>query len=131
MLVLFSSLDIGNKKDGRLVQGVQERTLDICHALSENLLQHLGVLQLLLHLGNNGLSKLLLLTLLDLALVADPGIQNGLGLSSQGSLLLQLVGLGLELGGFLKAYVRTHEHRNTDLKKPVADVPWKPRTGSW
>lgn len=79
----------------------RERTLNIRHALGEDLLQHLGVLQLLLHLGDDGVSQLLLLALLDLALVADPGVQDSLGLSGQGSLLLQLVGLGLKLGGFL------------------------------
>lgn len=85
--------------------GAQRRTLNICHALGEDLLQHLGVLQLLLHLGNDALGQLLLLTLLDLTLIADPGVQDGLGLGSQGGLLLQLVGLGLELGGFLQAHV--------------------------
>lgn len=78
------------------------RTLNICHALGEDLLQHLGVLELLLDLGNDALRQLALLALLDLALVADPGVEDGLGLSSQSSLLLELVGLGLELGGLLQ-----------------------------
>lgn len=48
------------------------RTLNICHALRQNLLQHLGVLQFLLHLGDDVLGQLLLLALLNLALIADP-----------------------------------------------------------
>lgn len=78
-----------------------ERTLDISHALRQDLLQDLGVLQLLLDLGNDGISQLLLLALLDLALVTDPRVQDGLGLGGQGCLLLQLVGLGLEPCGLL------------------------------
>lgn len=73
-----------------------QRTLDVSHALRQNLLQDLGVLQLLLDLGNDGISQLLLLALLDLALVTDPGVQDCLGLGGQGGLLLQLVGLSLE-----------------------------------
>src|SRR5690242_7347017 len=78
-------------------------TLDISHALLEDLLQDLGALQLLLHLGDDALSELLLLALLDLALVADPRVKNGLGLGSQGGLLLELESLGLKLGGFLSS----------------------------
>lgn len=77
-------------------------TLNIRHALLENLLQDLGILELLLHLGNDGLGKLLLLPLLDLALVPHPRIQDVLGLGRQGCPLLELVRLGLELGGFLE-----------------------------
>jgi hypothetical protein len=77
-------------------------TLDISNALLENLLKDLGVLELLLDLGDNGLSKLLLLALLDLALVSDPRLKNRLGLSSQGSLLLELESLRLKLGGLLQ-----------------------------
>ena len=51
-----------------------ERTLDISHALRQDLLQNLGVLQLLLDLGNDGISQLLLLALLDLAFVTDPRV---------------------------------------------------------
>lgn len=78
-----------------------ERTLDISHALRQDLLQDLGVLQLLLDLGNDGISQLLLLALLYLALVTDPRVQDGLGLGGQGCLLLQLVGLSLEPCGLL------------------------------
>lgn len=77
------------------------RTLNISNALLENLLQNLGVLELLLDLANDGLRKLTLLALLNLALVADPGVEDGLGLSGKGSALLELVGLCLELGGLL------------------------------
>lgn len=75
--------------------------LDVSNALLQNLLQNLGVLELLLDLGDDGLSELRLLALLDLALVADPGVENSLGLGGQGSLLLELESLGLESGGFL------------------------------
>ncbi|KAI9171288.1 nucleolar complex protein [Paramyrothecium foliicola] len=81
---------------------MQGLTLDIGNALLQDLLQDLGVLQLLLDLGNNGSSELLLLALLNLTLVANPGIEDGLGLSGQSSLLFQLECLSLKLGGFLK-----------------------------
>jgi hypothetical protein len=77
-------------------------TLNISNTLLEDLLKDLGVLELLLDLGDNGLSKLLLLALLDLALVSDPGFKNSLGLSSQSGLLLELESLRLELGGLLQ-----------------------------
>lgn len=51
-----------------------ELTLDIRDTLLENLLQNLGVLKLLLHLGHNALGQLLLLPLLHLALISDPRI---------------------------------------------------------
>lgn len=75
--------------------------LDVSNALVEDLLQDLGVLKLLLDLGDNGVGQLLLLADLDLALVADPGVKNRLGLVGEVGLLLHLVGLSLELGGFL------------------------------
>ncbi|KAK1240885.1 hypothetical protein MKX07_006318 [Trichoderma sp. CBMAI-0711] len=78
-----------------------QRTLDIGHALLQNLLQDLGVLELLLDLGDDGGGQLLLLALLDLALVADPGVEDGLGLGGKGGLLLELESLGLELGSLL------------------------------
>jgi hypothetical protein len=80
---------------------VGDDPLNVGHALVEDLLKSLGVLKLLLDLGDDGLGKLLLLPLLDLALVADPRVENGLGLVSDGSLLLELESLGLELGGLL------------------------------
>lgn len=77
------------------------RTLDFSDALLKNLLQDLGVLELLLDLGDDGGGELLLLALLNLAFVADPGVEDGLGFSGNGRLLLELVCLGFELGGFL------------------------------
>lgn len=79
------------------------RTLNVSNALVKNLLQDLGVLELLVDLGNDALGQLALLPLLHLALVADPGVQDGLGLVGDGGLLLELVGLGLELGGLLQS----------------------------
>ena len=76
-------------------------TLNVSNALLKDLVKGLGVLELLLDLGNDALGKLLLLADLDLALVADPRVKDGLGLGGEGSLLLHLVGLGLELGGLL------------------------------
>lgn len=97
-----------------------KRTLDFGHALGEDLLQRLGVLQLLLHLGDDGLSQLLLLAGLDLALVADPGVEHGLGLGGQSSLLLELVGLGLELGGFLERRSQRVQQHNLASRAIVA-----------
>jgi hypothetical protein len=79
----------------------RSHTLNLGHALLENLLQGLGALQLLLDLGNDGLSKLPLLALLDLALVTDPRVEDSLGLGGKGGLLLELISLSLELGGLL------------------------------
>jgi hypothetical protein len=102
------------------------RTLNIGDALVENLLECLGVLKLLLDLGNDGLGKLLLLPLLDLALVADPRVENNLGLVGNGGLLLELESLGLELGGLLCG---CQYRRSLSRRRSV--VPWKPRRGSW
>ena len=79
------------------------RTLNVSNALVEDLLEGLGVLKLLLNLGDDRLGELTLLPLFDLTLVADPGVEDGLGLSRDGGLLLQLVGLSFKLGGFLYA----------------------------
>lgn len=75
--------------------------LNISNTLLEDLLKDLGVLKLLLDLSDNGLSELLLLSLLDLAFVSDPRVKDGLSLSSKSSLLLQLESLSLKLGGLL------------------------------
>ena len=79
----------------------RQLTLDISNTLLKYLLKSLGVLELLLDLGDDGLGQLPLLPRLHLALVAHPGIQHGLGLGGQGGGLLKLVGLGLKLGSFL------------------------------
>lgn len=77
------------------------RTLNVRDTLLEDLLEDLGVLELLLDLGDDALRELLLLPLLDLALVPHPRVQHRLGLRGQRRLLLELVSLGLELGSFL------------------------------
>lgn len=77
------------------------RTLNISDGLLKDLLEGLWVLKLLLDLGDDGLSKLLLLALLNLSLVTDPGVKNGLSLSGQSGALGDLEGLGLELCGLL------------------------------
>lgn len=64
-------------------------------------MEDLGVLELLLDLGDDALSELLLLADLDLALISDPGIQDRLGFGCKSGGLLKLVCLGLELCGFL------------------------------
>lgn len=86
-----------------IVESYLERqlTLDISDALLKYLLKGLGVLELLLDLGDDGLGQLPLLPGLHLTLVSHPGIQHGLGLGGQCGGLLELVGLGLKLGSFL------------------------------
>lgn len=85
---------------GHLLLGGDD-LLNVGNALLEDLLEDLGVLELLLDLGDDRLSELLLLSLLDLALVSDPGVKDALSLGGQGGLLLELESLSLELGGFL------------------------------
>jgi len=102
----------------------RQLTLDIGHALLEDLLESLGVLQLLLDLGDDALGQLLLLALLNLALVADPRVKHGLGLGSQSRLLVELVGLSLELGGLLQGV-------STVTKDEETNAPWTRQTGSW
>jgi hypothetical protein len=107
-------------------------TLNIGNALLKDLVEGLGVLELLLDLGNDALGKLLLLADLDLALVADPGVKNSLGLSRKSSLLLGLVGLGLELGGLLFWVLANAPFLNPAFFHiPVFDVPWRQRRGPW
>jgi hypothetical protein len=79
----------------------KELTLDVRNALLEDLLENLGALELLLDLANDAVGKLTLLALLNLALVADPRVKDLLGLGRKSGALLELVGLSLELGGFL------------------------------
>lgn len=97
-------------------------TLNVSNALLQNLLQHLWVFQLLLDLGNDALCQLLLLTLLHLAFIPDPGLENILGLSGQCGPLFELVSLGLELSGLLL--------RLLELALPAANPPPFPRGGS-
>lgn len=50
----------------------RKHTLNILYALLEDLVQNLGVLEGLLDLGDDGVGQFLLLSSLDLALVANP-----------------------------------------------------------
>lgn len=79
----------------------QSLTFHISNTLLQDLLQNLGVLELLLNLAYDRLSELGLLAPLNLPLVAHPRVKNLLGLSSKGSALLELVSLSLKLSGFL------------------------------
>jgi hypothetical protein len=89
-------------------------TLDISNALLKDLLEDLGVLKLLLDLANNRFSELTLLALLDLALVANPRVKDGLGLSGQSGALLELISLSLKLGGFLQRRISAN-HFSLDI----------------
>ena len=78
-----------------------KHTLNINNALTQDRLHILRVLQLLGHLGNHTLRQLLLPPILHLAFISHPAVQHGLGFMGEGGLLLELVGLGFEMGGFL------------------------------
>jgi hypothetical protein len=80
---------------------VGPHTLNVSDTLLQNLLENLGVLELLSNLGNNGICQLFLLSGFDLAFISDPRIKDCLRLGGQRCLLLQLEGLGLKLCGFL------------------------------
>ena len=80
---------------------IAKRTIDISDGLLKDLLEILWVLTLLLDLGNDACGKLLLLALLDLSLVTDPGVKDSLSLSGQSGALGELESLGLELCGLL------------------------------
>jgi hypothetical protein len=108
----------------------RKRTLNVRDALVKDLLEGLGVLELLLDLGDDGLGKLALLPLLDLALVADPGVEDRLGLGGNGGLLLELESLGLELGGLLLG-CQSSARLMPLPPSLVCAAPWKPRKGSW
>ena len=95
--MLAARLSRGNRE--RAIRGAH--TLDLSDALVKDLLERLGALELLLDLGDDARRELLLLALLHLALVTNPRVEDGLGLGSEGGLLLELEGLGLNLGGFL------------------------------
>lgn len=84
-------------------------TLNIRNTLLQDLVQNLGVLQLLLDLGNDSIGELLLLASLDLALVADPRVEHILRLGGDRGLLLKLIGLSFELSGFLPSTVSAIE----------------------
>lgn len=92
-------------------------TLNIGNALLEDLLQNLGVLQLLVDLADDSLSKLLLLTLTDLTLVAHPRVEDLLSLGGNSSALLELVSLSLQLSGFLFPLAQKKKSRNQPDRK--------------
>jgi len=75
--------------------------LDVCHTLLQDLLQELGVLQLLADLGNNAVGQFPLLSHLNLTLVSYPAVENGLCFGGKGSLLFEFESLSFEFGGFL------------------------------
>ena len=85
----------------RLLALALNQSLHVRDALVQNLRQHLRVFELLGHLADDAFCEFPLLALLDLALVADPALEHGLGFSSQGGALFELEGLGFEAGGFL------------------------------
>jgi hypothetical protein len=110
----------------------RQLTLNVGNALLKDLVEGLGVLELLLDLGNDALGKLLLLADLDLALVADPGVKDSLGLSRKSSLLLGLVGLGLELGSLLFLVLANAPFLIPAIFHiPVFNVPWRQRRDPW
>lgn len=85
------------------------------------MVKDLRVLKLRLDLGNDALGELLLLALLDLALVADPGVEHVLGLVGKSGLLLHLVSLSLELGGLLQ-YLLASELRSWHAAAPSGEL---------
>ena len=115
----FIAPSIGRSLFPRLVLKVRSRlgvpTLNIGNTLLQDLLKNLGVLKLLLDLGNNALRQLLLLADLHLALISNPRIQHCLGFCSESSSLLELVSLSLELCSFLEI-LSTLSNYNFTLK---------------
>ena len=73
----------------------------ICNALLQDLLQYLGVLKLLLDLGDHSVGQFPLLAHLELTFISDPRVEDMLGLGGEGGSLRKLKGLSLEFGGFL------------------------------
>lgn len=65
-----------------------DQPLDVGDALGQDLLQDLGVLELFGDLCDDAIGEFFLLALLDLAFVADPGVEHGLRLRGQEGLLL-------------------------------------------
>ncbi len=78
------------------------RTFYVGNALVQDLLQGLGILQLLHDLADDALGQLSLLTLLDLSLVPDPRVQDLFGFRDQGRFLFELEGFGFQLCRFLR-----------------------------
>lgn len=78
-----------------------KHTFHISNALTQDGLHILRVLQLFSHFRNHTLRQLLLPPVLHLALISHPAVQHGLGFMGEGGFLLELKGLGFEVGGFL------------------------------
>jgi hypothetical protein len=91
---VFSTLGSG-KLDIKL-------TLNLGHSAGQKLLLGSLVLEVGKDLVDDSFCELSLLALLHLLFVADPAVEDGLDLRSDGNLLLLNEGLGLELGGFLR-----------------------------
>lgn len=81
--------------------GLGEDGLSVGNSLRKNLLLELGVLKLLVDISNNRVGKSLLLSLSNLSLVSNPGVQNRLSLSSKVDLLLKYERLTLKLSSLL------------------------------
>jgi hypothetical protein len=65
-----------------------DQLLDVGNALGQDLLQDLGVLELFGDLCDDAVGEFFLLSLLDLAFVADPRVKHSLRLGGQERLLL-------------------------------------------
>ena len=92
-------------------------TLDISNRLLEDLLQSLGVLQLLVDLRNHGLGEFPLLALLDLPFIPNPRVQHSLSFGGESRLLFQLVRLSLKLRGFLHVRVSSSSVVSTSYEE--------------
>jgi hypothetical protein len=86
----------------KLYKSLAPHTLNISNALLQYLLKNLGVLKLLLNLGDNALGELFLLADLDLSLISNPRIENCFSFRSKRRRLLKLVRFGFELSSFLE-----------------------------
>ena len=117
----------------------RKRTLNIRHTLLQDLIQHLGIIQLLVDLRNDAVCQLSLLPHLDLTLVSHPGVQYAPGFGGDGGLLLGLVGLRLELRRLLcstsvllcKLALRLTSSPfglAAPLPNGLVNVPWKQQT---
>jgi hypothetical protein len=81
-------------------------TLNLSNAAQKDVTLELLVTKLLLDVGKNSLDEVDLLLLTELSLVADVRVEDRLDLGGDGSGLLELEGLVLELGGLLSVWRR-------------------------
>ena len=94
-------------------------TLNLSNGACKDVLLRLFVLNCLQHVLNDRFCEGSLLVLLDLLLITNPRVQNGLELGSQGDLLLEDERLGLELGSFLvRVHVKSSPFVRVRLCKP-------------